>query len=182
MNGILEMISKYGDKIIILSGIALLISLIINYVKLLSQKDRIKELLERRNRKYKKNKDTHELEEEDDEGSSVTPDTIRRHENSFNEFCSWHSALAQLIPIFPLMGVFGTVAGLMQQVRASEIEAMLSSLDTALTTTFWGLLVAIVLKTFDVLLPSRIINDVEVMLDNFEKKLELSNLYDEIKK
>ena len=65
---------------------------------------------------------------------------------------------------------------------ASEIEAMLSSLDTALTTTFWGLLVAIVLKTFDALLPSRIINDVEVMLDNFEKKLELSNLYDEIKK
>lgn len=182
MDKILEFVSKYGDLIIILCGIALLIFMFNNHQKLVSQKERIKELLERRNRKYKKNKDTHELEEEDDDGAAITPDTIRKHENEFNAACSNHNVIAQLIPVFPLMGVFGTVAGLILNVKSADTAQMLSSLDVALSTTLWGLIFAIVLKVLDVVFLSKVINDVEVMLDNFYKKLDLANMYDNTSK
>lgn len=182
MNILLGIISEYGDIIIIVLGVIVAILLFFNYINLLSQMTRIQELLERRNRKYKKNMDTHELEEEVDESASVTPDTIRRYEKKFNDCCSWHSSLAQLIPVFPLMGVLGTVAGLILALQdENDINMIFSSLNTALDTTFWGLISAIGLKIFDAICPSRTINDVEVMLDNFDKKLELANMYDDKK-
>lgn len=181
MKNFLELIRMNGDSIIIISGVVLFIFLIVNSFKLVAQKERIHELLERRNRKYKKNIDTHELEEEEDEGAAVTPDTIRSFEKKFNDCCSWHSAMAQLISVFPLMGVFGTVTGLMLQAGAKEFDKMLDSLEYALTTTFWGLAFAILLKIFDAIGPAKTINDVEVMLDNFDKKLELANMYDDVK-
>ena len=137
------------------------------------KKDKIEELLNRRNKKYHTNRDTGELDETDDTDAAVTPDTIRAAEKDFNSVCSWHNALAQLIPIFPLLGVLGTVYGLMQQVSAADIESMLNSLDVALGTTFVGLIFAIVLKAYDALGPSRKISDAEVLLDDFDKKMEL---------
>ncbi len=176
MEKILELISKGGKYFIILAGFALLLALFHNFSKLSNQKERIGEMLSRRNKLYSKNKETQELEEEDDETSSITPDTIRNYENKFNELCSWHNAFSQLISVFPLLGVLGTVAGLMLNASAESSADMLSSLNVALETTFWGLISAIILKVFDTLCPSRTITDVEVMLDDFDKKMDLADM------
>jgi len=85
--------------------------------------------------------------------------------------------LTQLIPIFPLLGILGTVAGLMLETKAGDIPAMLGSLDVALVTTFWGLIFAILLKIIEAVFPSRVIYDVEVMLDDFDKKMSLAEMF-----
>ena len=53
----------------------------------------------------------------------------------------------------------------------------MTSLNTALDTTFWGLIFAILLKIIEAVFPSRIIYDVEVMLDDFDKKLNIDEMF-----
>ena len=79
--------------------------------------------------------------------------------------------LSQLIPLFPLLGILGTVMGLMGQLAAGDISTMFHSLSGALNTTFVGLVCAIVLKLIDTLLPGKVIYDTEVKLDNYQKLL-----------
>ncbi|WP_044973992.1 MotA/TolQ/ExbB proton channel family protein [Ruminococcus sp. HUN007] len=178
MAAFLEGLTNPGNVIIICLGIALFLAMYKNYTVLSGHKNHINELITRQNRRYRTNQDTHELEEIDDEDSSVTPDTIRKHENEFDKSNSWHNVFAQLIPVFPLMGVLGTVWGLVQEVAADNIEKMLSSLNTAMTTTLSGLIFAIGLKIFDAFCPSKTINDVDVMLEDYYKKLDFAKMYE----
>ena len=177
MGFILEFISKYGTLGIVLFGIAVAILLFWNGIALSNQKGRIEEALKRKNNIYTLNVISKEIEETADEATAITPDTIRKYENEFNTKCSWHGVLVQCIPIFPLLGILGTVAGLMLQVQGGGIEAMMTSLNTALDTTFWGLIFAILLKVIEAVFPSRIIYDVEVMLDDFDKKLNMAEMF-----
>lgn len=173
LNILLKIFNDPFCWVIMLLGLIVLILTAVNTNKISSNKTRIEELLKRRNMKYHTNKTTGELEETEDTDAAVTPDTIREAEAKFNAVCSWHTVLSQLIPIFPLMGCLGTVFGLMQQVSAEGIEEMLNSLDVALGTTLVGLFFAIILKAIDALFPSKMINDTEVMLNDFDKKLDL---------
>lgn len=168
-----------GNWIIIAFGTAVMIVLLRNGLKLSDRKNRIDEELSQNERKTTIDSENHTLSEEISEKrvSDYNLDKIRKFKKEFNNLCSKHSAVSQLIPVFPLLGVFGTVWGLMKQVQAGDVEAMLSSLDTALTTTIWGLLFAIVLKVTDALFPSRIISDAEVLFDDFETKIENTSLF-----
>lgn len=181
MDGILSFISKYGVAGIIIAAVILAVLMFRNDLALREQKNRIKELLERQNRKYRRNRETHELEEEDDEGAAVTDDTVRKYENRFDELSSEHSIYEQLIPVFPMLGILGTVAGLMLYNNEGDTAALARAMATALDTTFWGLVAAVILKVFDAIFPSKSINDVEVMLDYFDRKLELADKYEEQK-
>ena len=177
MGFMLEFISKYGTVGIVLFGIAVAALLLWNGIDLSNQKSRIEEALKRKNNTYTLNAVSKEMEENEDEAAAITPDTIRKYENAFNTKCSWHGVLVQCIPVFPLLGILGTVAGLMLQVQGGGIEAMMTSLNTALDTTFWGLIFAILLKVIEAVFPSRVIYDVEVMLDDFDKKLNMAELF-----
>jgi biopolymer transport protein ExbB/TolQ len=177
MGFMLEFISKYGTVGIVLFGIAVVALLLWNGVELSNQKSRIEEALKRKNNTYTLNVVSKEIEENEDESASITPDTIRKYETAFNIKCSWHGVLLQCIPVFPLLGILGTVAGLMLQVQGGGIEAMMTSLNTALDTTFWGLIFAILLKVIEAVFPSRVIYDVEVMLDDFDKKLNIAEMF-----
>lgn len=177
----LQFIQNYGNALIIVLGMTILILLIVNGVHLLNRKSRIEEALFSRERKYFKDALSKELSEEEDENTKATPDKIRSLATAFNATCSWHDVLAQIISIFPLLGILGTVAGLILQVNAGDIATMLGSLDTALGTTFWGLVFAILLKVLDTLFPSKVINTVEVMLDDFDKKMSLAEMFQSIR-
>ncbi len=177
----LEFISNYGTAGIIVLGIVIAILLLCSGVSLSNQKSRIEEALKRRNHVYTLNAESKEMEESEDESTSITPDTIRKYETEFNKKCSWHGVWVQCIPIFPLLGILGTVAGLMLQIRANGIDAMLDSLNVALDTTFWGLIFAIMLKIIEAVFPSRVIYDVEVMLEDFEKKLNMADMFAKFK-
>jgi len=177
----LEFISNYGTAGIIILGIVIAVCLLWNGVALSNQKSRIEEALKRRNYIYTLNAESKEMEENEDESASITPDTIRKYETEFNVKCSWHGVLVQCIPVFPLLGILGTVAGLMLQIQANGIDAMLESLNVALDTTFWGLIFAILLKIMEAVFPSRVIYDVEVMLDDFDKKLNMAEMFAKFK-
>ena len=85
-----------------------------------------------------------------------------------------------MIPLFPLLGILGTVAGLMTMVDPSakdNLQNLYMGMGSALSTTLYGLIAAIILKFTDALFTSRIINDVDVMLDDFDKKLELAKTF-----
>ena len=158
------------NLIIILSGIIISLVLIILTIKIAVIKSEISDAIERKNVTSYLNRKTLEIEDSV-ERDTVTPDTIRGYGTSFSKLISWYDSVAQLISVFPLLGILGTVSGLMSQVGASDIDGMLASLNTALSTTFNGLLWAIGLKVFTTLLPSRMALATEVLLDDYAKKL-----------
>ena len=181
MSHILEFIKINGNLVIIVLGIGVGALLIWNGIVLSGKKSRIEEVLVSRKSKYFKDSVKKELSVEEDSDPSYTPDKIRALETDFNSACAVHSVLVQFIPLFPLFGILGTVAGLMLEVQAGDITRMMQSLDKALTSTFWGLVFAIVLKTIEALFPSRIINDVDIMMDDFDKKLSIAEVFQGIK-
>jgi len=181
MGLILNLISDYANAGIIIFGIVIAVLLLWNGSALSNQKSRIEEALKRRNNTYTLNAESREMEENEDEGAAITPDTIRKYETDFNKKCAWHGALVQCIPVFPLLGILGTVAGLMLELQAGDINAMMGSLHLALSTTLWGLIFAIVLKIIEAVFPSRVIYDVEVMLDDFDRKLGIAEMFQKFK-
>lgn len=181
MNLLLQFISECANAGIIILGVVVAGLLVWNGTILSNHKNRIEEALKRRNNKYTFLVETKEIEENEDTDAAITPDTIRKYETEFNKACSWHGVFAQFIPVFPLLGILGTVAGLMLEIQASDITGMMASLDVALSTTFSGLIFAILLKIMEAVFPSRIIYDVEVMLDDFDKKLSIAEMFQNFK-
>lgn len=98
-------------------------------------------------------------------------DTLGYLEN-FNRILLKYDVFGQLVPIFPLLGILGTVSGLIQQLK--DIDAMQEALATSMSTTFFGLIAAIVLKVVDALLVSRTVNDMSQYFDTFERNYQMA--------
>lgn len=173
MDWLLNFLQSGMNIIINVLGLVVTALLLGNASKLSTFKSYILDALDRKNIRTMLNAQTLELEDSE-ERDRVTPDTIRNYERDFNKVCSKYNVYAQLIPIFPLLGILGTVAGLISEVKAGSLENIMSSLDLALWSTFFGLVWAIVLKIIAAVAPSRIINDVEIMLDDYDKKINNS--------
>lgn len=177
MTRVLYFIQNNINVVIFVFGIVVSLGLLWNGLVLSGKKSRIEEMLDRNPGKYYKNLLTRELIEKEDTDAAVKPDDIRKLETQFNGACAIHGVLVQLIPIFPLFGILGTVAGLMLEVQAGDISAVMASLSTALTSTLWGLIFAIVLKLLEAVFPSRVINSVDVMLDDFYRKMNMAEMF-----
>ena len=163
---------KSINVIIILGGLTVWFFLVKNYAKLYTKKSVINEAM---NRKYKEsflNAKTREMEEREKD-EKVTPDTIRDYERDFNEVVSGYNACTQFIPLFPLLGILGTVSGLVMQLRDKDIERMYESLSVSLTSTLLGLIVTIFLK-IGATVSAKLIEDTEIVLDDYDKKLDTS--------
>ena len=169
MESIYSFLSKHMNGMIVILGFMILFFMIMNSFRLWSHYKNIKSVLNWKNTRSVINKNTREVEDQS-ESEKVTPDTIRELQTEFNKECSFHEVLAQLIPIFPLFGILGTVAGIILQLRSQDIDSVFSSLDLALGSTFWGLVAAIILKAIDAVFSSRFINDTEIILDDYDKK------------
>ncbi len=88
---------------------------------------------------------------ESESHSVVTYDRslLEENRNRFNKAYAKYVTRSQMISLFPLLGILGTVFGLMFNKQGNDINQMLSGLDTALYTTFAGLIASIVLKAYD---------------------------------
>ncbi len=168
----INFMGKYMNWIIIIGGVAVLFFLIKNYVKLYNKKSFIHDAMHRKNKESYINANTGEVEERETK-EAVTPDTIRDYEKSFNEVVSGYNACVQFIPLFPLLGILGTVAGLVFQVKSQNLDEMFNSLDMALTSTFCGLIVTIILKIVATI-SAKLIEDTEIVLDDYDKKIDNS--------
>ena len=114
-------------------------------------------------------------------GFQTEPDTYSWEDTlnyleDFNKTKVSYSIFAQFISIFPLLGILGTVSGLMSSFAGdvANVVNIASGLGDALVTTFLGLIAAIVLKIFDAVFVSRKINDLELYFETFEQNYEIA--------
>jgi len=98
---------------------------------------------------------------------SKREDTYEKRKE-FNLICRKYTTLTQLIPLFPLLGILGTVAGLYLQVSTQDAEAIYSALSLALTSTFLGLLAAIILKAMETFLLTGPVNELDSKFEENE--------------
>jgi hypothetical protein len=90
---------------------------------------------------------------------------------TFNKIQLTYSIFEQFIPVFPLLGILGTVSGLIQQL--GDVEQMREALALSMSTTFWGLIAAIVLKIIDALFVSKSVNKMAMYFDTFEQNYQM---------
>lgn len=165
---IIEMFSDVGCMVTNVIGIILLFLILANAMELYSQKNKIRDVITRKNAVSKYDKDIGDIVtsiEEDVAGPAL--ETVRNYETSFNAKCIRYNTLVQFIPLFPLFGILGTVYGIITNLDSADL---MSGLGVALYTTFWGLVWSIILKVIVALFSSKIINEVEIMLDDYDKK------------
>lgn len=96
---------------------------------------------------------------------------VYQYKEEFNDLCGKYAAVVQLIPLFPLFGILGTVAGLMLQVSTEESDAIYAALNTSLSSTFYALIAAIMLKLVDSFLVLKRVNEIEGTFDDYDLKL-----------
>lgn len=83
-----------------------------------------------------------------------------------------YDVLEQLIPIFPLMGILGTVAGLIPMLGNPEM--MKEAMAVSMYTTFFGLIAAIVLKAIDALAVGKHVNKMAVSFEMFDQSYQIA--------
>ena len=89
----------------------------------------------------------------------------------FNHIRLKYSMAEQFIPIFPLLGILGTVSGLIQ--KLTDIAAMSDALGTSMWTTFWGLIAAIGFKVIDAIWISSAVDDMALYFDTYEQNYQM---------
>lgn len=107
----------------------------------------------------------------------VSYDRRRLEENrdAFNRLYPYYAVASQLIGLFPLLGILGTVLGLISSDLA-DIDSLVAGLTEALRTTLWGLVCAIVLKAVDAVIPGKLVNDIEAKFETVDGAIERLNL------
>ena len=102
------------------------------------------------------------------EGKTVRREYVQTDEldwTEFDEFCykyqkdkGAYTMFTMIIQLFTLLGILGTVAGLLVALLSmndiSQSDQLLNGVRFALSSTMWGLILAILFKAFDVLIGS----------------------------
>lgn len=86
---------------------------------------------------------------------------------------------SQLISLFPLMGIFGTVYGLVFS-DITDVNSLVSGLNVALLTTFVGLICSILLKAVDAFFPGRYINLIDSEFNKADSVILRQTLKEEV--
>ncbi len=180
MNAVFSFLSSNMNIMIVILGMALAVLLIGNYFSLIRHHGQVEAAMNLTNTTTMFNTTTKKFEDQDDK-EQVTPDSVRNLEKSFNVIRIRHNVYSQLIPVFPLLGILGTVAGLLLQLKTGSDTVQFRNLDLALGSTFWGVVFSIILKTVDAIFPSRIISSTEILLDDYDKKLNNSIMLGNVK-
>lgn len=112
------------------------------------------------------------------------PDTnwMENYQEEFEENLSNYNAASSLISLMPMLGILGTVYGLIRQVSSIGIEEITNSIGVALITTFWGMLFAIILKCIDSLLVGKRLDKVQTVINQFETQLTNMNIRSQLVK
>ena len=86
---------------------------------------------------------------------------IEDSRREFNTAYADYVRNGQLIALLPLLGILGTVLGLIVGSGAADITRLMSGLGTAMWTTFLGLFFSIGLKFYDAWSIGRLVNAID---------------------
>ncbi|MBQ6293517.1 MAG: MotA/TolQ/ExbB proton channel family protein [Lachnospiraceae bacterium] len=100
---------------------------------------------------------------------------LEENREAYNKLYPIYAVGAQLIGLFPLLGILGTVLGLISS-DLTDIDSLVAGLTEALRTTLWGLVAAIVLKAVDAIVPGKLVNDIDARFDTVDAAIERLNL------
>ncbi len=100
---------------------------------------------------------------------------LEENREAYNKLYSRYVVASQLIGLFPLLGIFGTVLGLVTS-NLADIDSLVAGLGEALRTTFWGLVCAIILKAVDAVIPGKLVNDIDAKFDTVDGAIERLSL------
>ena len=155
------------NSIIIIAGIAIGVQLAAKKKVLAAGLARIRKTFELKHRKYTTNDQG--LPTISSDSGSIDEDDVILQRRSFEEQCAEVDSLVQLIPVFPSLGILGTVVGLMLQMNAEGIDKMTDAIATALSSTLFALIMTIFLKVYIALKVSKIINETEIEFANNDR-------------
>ena len=100
---------------------------------------------------------------------------LEENREAYNRQYPVYAVASQLIGLFPLLGILGTVLGLISS-DLTDISSLVAGLTEALRTTLWGLVAAIGLKAVDAVVPGKLVNDIDARFDTVDAAIERLNL------
>ncbi|MCR4764237.1 MAG: MotA/TolQ/ExbB proton channel family protein [Lachnospiraceae bacterium] len=168
MNALLAFIDQYIIHIIFILAFGVLAGLVVCAVLLNNQKRALEERYAGGSIRTVVNPAN--LETKHEHYATITREEIGGQRQKFNKYVSGYGVCTQLISVLPLMGILGTVAGLILNVNAQDMDAVFASLRTALDSTLWALFFAIVLKLVDAFATSRFIFQIEALFEDFDRR------------
>ncbi len=179
MSMILAFITSLSIVEIIFDG-GIIIAAVIIFNKLGKAEKKMQEISDRVDKAYK---DTTGKFKKNSKGNlertnieEIERDDYEPLRSKFNAQLIEYNAYANLISILPLMGLLGTIMGLipgLMWVKNGDFDHLYSSLSTALTSTFVGLVGSIVLKSYVSLKIGKIVNKVEIGFAEIDRLYEI---------
>ena len=104
--------------------------------------------------------------------STIESKDINDWKTEYDRLSTRYNTWTELIPVFPLAGIFGTVSGLIGLVNSADPMKMIDSLGVAMTSTWLALVVTIVLKIYVAASTSRKLYMCDVGYESFVRYKE----------
>ena len=168
MNTILRIISAIISPAIGLLGVWILYTLIRYSQQLKKLEASVLSLLSSKKTMYYKDPKT--LQQKQMNLATIERSEVNDKKAEFDTICAKYTVSSMIIPVFPLLGILGTVAGLIKELgAASNPELIYSALGVAMWSTFWGLIAAIVLKIVETVTVQSHIGVIENYFSNYDQ-------------
>ena len=103
-------------------------------------------------------------------------DQLENNRELFNAVYAEYVAWTQVITLFPMLGILGTVMGLIFGGSLSNIDQLVAGLGMALWTTLLGLLFAIGLKFYDSISLGKMINNIDAAFNKADSVISKEQL------
>lgn len=164
----------------IYDGVIVLWALVI-FCALSSVSRSLKEIVEKTDRAYSSAKSETRI---DASGNTVegTSRTFNREKHEpiraeFTKLAVRYIKWSNLIPTLTLLGLLGTVLGLMPglaAVKEQDFGILYSSLSTSLTSTALGLISSLILKIYASAKPDARVNEVEIQFEEIDRRYDIA--------
>lgn len=165
-NAIAEIVDRIANPVIFALAVVLLFLIIRLAGQLSTLRTEASEKLLRTNGSAQINPKTLAMKQRN--SAIASRETSYELKDRFNRSCAEYSTISHLIPVLPLIGILGTVAGLYRQVSTMDAAIIYDALDTALSTTLWGLFTAVVLKCLEAVMIVRRLEETESIFDSYD--------------
>ena len=104
--------------------------------------------------------------------STVESKDINDWKTEYDKLCTRYNTWTEMIPVLPLLGIFGTVSGLIGMVNTTEQAKMIDNLGIAMTSTWLALIITIALKVYVAVSISRKLYMCDVGYESFVRYKE----------